>query len=525
MSDPEDPRSSSRLRKVFQDLQDQETKQTVPDNQESSAPRSSPTEIKLDDFSLDKLNFSEEDLAEIERIQKRLEILKSPEKKDNKNELIPFDQEFINKLKDLVPEIVEAVVVKYRMDRTTSRERAENTGFYNQVRSNTEEIIRQSRHNLSVGEQNFLVDMVVDEVIGYGPITRLIKDESVSEIMVNDLAEVYAEKEGGMELTDVFFISVDQMMRCVSSILKDTNRSVDQSSPSVDATLPDGSRIHIIIPPLTTNTPKITIRKFKKTLLKIEDLIGFGTLTHDLAYFLGACVKASLNIVVCGGTSTGKTTFLNILSSLIPEGERVITIEDSLELKFHQNKDNIIRLQTRDPNMEGVGEVTTTDLLKDSLRMRPDRIVVGEVRGREFLDMLQAMNTGHDGSFTTLHANTPHEAIFRLVNLALLSGFDLSDHVVRRQIGSSVKLFVQLKRFKDGSRRISHITEVFPDNEHGLLLKDIFRFEHQGFDKNRRVIGKFKCIRRPDHLIELFQLAGIEFPEKVFETVSENRDE
>ena len=523
----QDSQIGKRLRDLYDVKSNKETQaeeSAVEDkNQKSPAEQESePTEeLEIPEFDPENMGFDEEQLEELERIQKRLEIIKKSEHVPSAERKLPFEQEFIDQLKEVVPDIIEAVVNQYQSKKIDTSGTESEGNFYNLIKGYTKKIVAMKTKNLTRRQEKFLIDLVVNEVLGYGPITPLIHDESVSEIMVNDLREVYVERHGKTELTDIFFVSPDQVKRTVDKVLKHTPRSVDYSSPSVDATLPDGSRVHVIIPPLTPEVPKITIRKFGRETLQIEDLIDNETLTPEIAYFLGSCVKSSLNIIIAGGTSTGKTTLLNILSSLIPSDERILTIEDTLELKFHDYQDNVIRLQTRDPNVEGVGEVTATDLIRDALRMRPDRIIVGEVRGDEFLDMIQAMNTGHDGSFTTVHANSPEETIFRLVNLAMLSKYDMSEQVVKRQIGVSVDLLIQIKRLKDGSRKISRVSEVTMDEQKGVLLQDIFAYQQQGIDSEGKVYGEFKCLRRPDSLVDRFHQAGIEFPERVFESLDQ----
>ncbi len=526
MGSEKDNKSSSRMQDAMRELYDERKKQEK-ESEESSKPESvdfewdqaSVDEIDMEEFNPVEMGFDEEQLGELEKVQSQLDIIRRSDKISSEDREIPFKKEFLNKLKTMVPDIIETVLNQYRVDKPDIEKTERDSEFYDRIKSYTEDVIREKSFYLAPKEHRYLVDLIVDEVLGYGPITSLIYRDDISEIMVNGLHEVYIEKNGKLELTDIFFINADHVKSTIDKVLQNSDRSVDFSSPSVDATLPDGSRVHAIIPPLTPEVGKITIRKFTKGSLQIDDLIDFGTLTPEMAYFLGACVKSRLNMIVSGGTSSGKTTILNILSSLIPAKERIITIEDALELKFHDYQDNVIRLQTRDPNLEGKGEVTTTDLIRDSLRMRPDRIVVGEVRGKEFLDMLQAMNTGHDGSFTTVHANTPRETVFRLTNLAMLSSYEISEQAVRRQIGSSVDLFVQLKRYRDGTRKISHISEVVMDDEQGVVLEDIFTYEQQGLDADGNVIGGFKLHRRPEGLVERFHHAGIPFPERVFEEI------
>ena len=330
---------------------------------------------------------------------------------------------------------------------------------------------------------------IVDEIVGYGPLEPLLADPEVSEIMVNGPAVVYAERKGKLTRTDITFDDDDHVLRIIDRIIRPLGRRVDRKSPMVDARLPDGSRVNAVIAPCTIDGPSITIRKFSKEKLQVADLIRFGSMTEAMADFLAACVRARLNIVVSGGTGSGKTTLLNILSGFIPDGERITTIEDSAELQLHQ--DHVVRLEAQPPDLDGSGEVTIRDLVKNCLRMRPDRIVVGEVRGGEALDMLQAMNTGHDGSLTTVHANTPRDATGRLETLTLMSGLDLPLKVVRSQIASAVDLIVQQARLQDGARKIIAITEVQGMEMDVITLSDIFVFREEGF-REGKVLGRMR---------------------------------
>ncbi|MGB3989725.1 MAG: CpaF family protein, partial [Acetivibrionales bacterium] len=299
-----------------------------------------------------------------------------------------------------------------------------------------------------------LITEIIDETIGFGPINRLIQDPSISEIMVNGPQNVYVEKKGRLIRTEVTFKDNQHVMRVIEKIVAPLGRRIDESSPMVDARLPDGSRVNAIIPPLSLNGPSITIRKFSERPFTVRDLINFGTMTPEVAMFLKACVEARLNIVVSGGTGSGKTTTLNVISSFIPDDERIVTIEDAAELQLAQ--EHVVRLETRPPNIEGKGAITIRDLVRNSLRMRPDRIVVGEVRSGEALDMLQAMNTGHDGSLTTGHANSPRDMLSRLETMVLMAGMELPVRAIREQIASAIDLIVHQARLKDGSRRITH---------------------------------------------------------------------
>ena len=330
---------------------------------------------------------------------------------------------------------------------------------------------------------------VVDEILGFGPLERLLSDDQVTEVMVNGPHLVYAEKKGKVIETDVKFVDDDHVLRIINRIIEPLGRHVDKSWPMVDARLPDGSRVNAIIPPCAIDGPSISIRKFSKIPFQIPDLIQFGTLTQEMADFLEACVVSKLNIVVAGGTGSGKTTLLNVLSGFIPEGDRIVTIEDSAELQLHQR--HVVRLETKPSTVDGGRPVTIRDLVVNALRMRPERIVVGECRAGEALDMLQAMNTGHDGSLTTVHANTPRDTIARLETLVLMAGMDLPLSVVRRQIASAINLIVQQARLRDGTRRIVNITEVQGTDGEIITLQDVFKFVEEG-EKDGKVVGHFE---------------------------------
>lgn len=337
-------------------------------------------------------------------------------------------------------------------------------------------------------EKQFFEDLL-DEILGLGPLEKILKDDTISEIMVNRPDLVYIEKKGRMIESDTIFADDAHVERVINKILKPLNRYVGPDSPLVDARLPDGSRVNAVIAPCAIDGPNITIRKFFKSPLGVKDLVKFNSMTDDMAEFLRACVMSHLNIVVAGGTGSGKTTLLNVLSSFIPDTDRIVTIEDAAELSLQQR--HVVRLETKKPSRQGDTEVTIRDLVRNSLRMRPERIVIGECRGGETLDMLQAMNTGHDGSLTTVHANTPRDTISRLETLVLMAGMDLPLAVVRQQIVSAVNLIVQQSRLRDGSRKITNITEIAGMEGDMPVMQDIFKFQETGQDENGKVIGEF----------------------------------
>jgi len=355
---------------------------------------------------------------------------------------------------------------------------------------------------------------MVQEAIGLGPLEYLTRIDDITEIMVNGPDHVYVERKGVLYRTDTAFADDHQVMAAIERIVAPLGRRIDESSPMVDARLPDGSRVNAIIPPLSLVGPSITIRKFAKTPYQISDLIKFGTITQEMADFLRACVQVRKNIIISGGTGSGKTTLLNVLSSFLPNRERIVTIEDAAELQLRQ--EHVVRLEARPPNIEGKGEITIRDLVRNSLRMRPDRIVVGECRGGEALDMLQAMNTGHDGSLTTVHANTPRDALARLETLVLMAGFDLPLRAIREQIASAVTIIVQVNRERDGSRKVTHISEITKMEGDIITMQDIFVFKQEGWDANNRITGKHLPTGSIPNFMEDIQRAKIELDIAIF---------
>ena len=367
---------------------------------------------------------------------------------------------------------------------------------------------------LSPRDLDSLCQILLDDMIGYGPIQKLLDEEDISEVMVNGPFQIYFEKKGKLILSDIKFKDNDHVMRIIERIVAPIGRRIDESVPYVDARLTDGSRVNAIIPPLALNGPTITIRKFKKEAIQIADLIRFGTLTQEMATFIEACVKVRLNIVVSGGTGSGKTTTLNILSSFIPEDERIITCEDAAELQLRQP--HVVRLESRPANIEGKGAVTMRDLIKNTLRMRPERVIVGECRGGEALDMLQAMNTGHDGSLTTGHANTPRDMLARLETMVLMSGMDLPVRAIREQVSAAIQMIIQQSRLKDGSRKITYLTEVQGMEGDKIVLQDIFRFEQTGLDAKGKILGRLKATGIRPKFASKFEESGLHLPANIF---------
>ena len=411
----------------------------------------------------------------------------------------------LNRLKHFVAENL------VRELETANPEYAEREAF---VQAKLEEIFSRMPANLPASIRQQVMMEVKDDVLGFGPIQSLLNDPDVSEVMVNGPKKVYVEKKGKLIKTGVVFENNQEVLRVIDRIILPLGRHIDADSPTVDARLPDGSRVNAVIPPVAIDGASITIRKFRKDKLSMEQLVEFGSISAPMAEFLKACVVSRLNIIVSGGTGSGKTTLLNVLSSLIPEEERIVTIEDAAELQLQQ--EHVVRLETKAANIEGKGQVSIRDLVRNALRMRPDRIIVGECRGGETLDMLQAMNTGHDGSLTTLHANTPRDALSRTETMVLMAGMDLPIKVIRQQVSAAIDLIVQQTRLRDGSRKVTSITEVAGMEGDTIVLTEVFRFEQTSTTTEGKIVGQLK----PTGIRPLFtprlEAAGFKLPPEVF---------
>jgi len=390
-----------------------------------------------------------------------------------------------------------------------------------QAREVVEKAARAIMREISPGavgvERDLLISHVADEVLGLGPIEGMVSDPLISEVMVNALDNIYYERDGILYLSNTRFRDDRHIMRIAERILSPLGRRVDESSPYVDARLADGSRVNIIIPPVAPKSPTITIRKFRTDKYTMGDLMASGTMSPELAEFFNACVKGRLNTLVSGGTGTGKTTLLNAMSAYIPATERIVTIEDPAELRLQQP--HVVSLESRPPNLEGKHEVTQRDLVRNALRMRPDRIIVGEVRGAEAFDMMQAMNTGHEGSLTTVHANSPRDALLRVENMILMAGFDLPVRAIREQLSSSLHIIIHLARFVDGSRKVVALSEVTGLEGQVVTMQDLFRFHHEGVDADGRVLGQVLPTGIQPRFLERLTAMGVSFPSDMFAPV------
>ena len=443
-------------------------------------------------------------------------VERSPERSERSERLIshlankPVD--ISRQMKNRVQEILMKEIEPGLLDRSDEPEIQEK--LQEKISEVALFILENEHPSMTRAERQRIVSEISDEVLGFGPINSLLMDPTVSEVMVNSPHQVYVERKGKLERSTVQFRDNEHVLHVIEKIVAPIGRRIDESSPMVDARLADGSRVNAIIPPLALKGPSITIRKFSRDPFTVDDLVNFGTLTPEMAKFLEACVRVKLNVVVSGGTGSGKTTTLNVLSSFIPSNERIVTIEDAAELQLRQ--DHVVSLETRPPNIEGKGAITMRELVRNSLRMRPDRIIVGEVRGGEALDMLQAMNTGHDGSITTGHANSPRDMISRLETMVLMAGMELPARAIREQIASAINLIVQQNRLRDGSRKIINITEVQGMEGDTVVLQDIFVFEQKSVDENGKIIGKLRATGIRPRFFDLFERSGINLPADLF---------
>ncbi|RWZ58215.1 CpaF family protein [Halobacillus fulvus] len=414
----------------------------------------------------------------------------------------------LNKLVE--SDTVEGKLHNYLVESMKSIKEDDVADYAKLIEEKADAFFEEEKLTISYEDKKYILEHVKHELIGFGPITPLLSDYTITEVMVNGPDEVYVERKGKIEKTIVHFKDDDHVLRVIEKIVHPLGRRIDESSPMVDARLPDGSRVNAIIPPLSVDGPILTIRKFSERPFTVQDLIRFGTMNKDIAEFIQAAVASKLNVFISGGTGSGKTSSLNVLSSFIPPNERIVTIEDAAELKLSQS--HVVSLESRPPNIEGEGEVTIRDLVRNALRMRPDRIIVGEVRSAEALDMLQAMNTGHEGSLGTGHANSPRDLLARLETMVLMSGFDLPIRAIREQIAGALDLIVHQSRMRDGKRRITHVTEVLGLEGDVIVLQDLFVFKETGIDVDGNVKGVFKSTGIRPHCAERLEMNGFPIP-------------
>lgn len=411
-----------------------------------------------------------------------------------------------------------------KKDLTQAKDEASKQELKNKTQIVVSRLVDKRGQGLSRQERSQVIKQVLDESLGLGPLEELLADPAVTEIMVNGCDQIFCERSGKIQLSSVTFTSNQQLRNVIERIVTPLGRRIDEKTPYVDARLADGSRVNAVIEPLSIDGPAVTIRKFPQDRVIIDDLVNrFGSMTSAMADFFKICVEQGLNIVISGGTGSGKTTLLNVLSSFIPANERIITVEDAAELQLKQ--EHVVRLETRPANMEGTGEVSIRDLIRNSLRMRPDRIVVGECRDGAALDMLSAMNTGHDGSMTTVHANNPREACSRLETLCLMAGMDLPIKAIREQVAGAVNLIIQIGRLSDGTRKVKNVAEVVGIQGDTVTLQEIFRFKEEGFDKNRKILGQFQAMGMIPTFIEKFEKRGLKIPRSLFTTSSSTKNE
>lgn len=419
------------------------------------------------------------------------------------------DREFFQELKTRIHRRLIDKLDLSKIDLIGSNELLREIGYI------IESLIAEEGVPLNQLEKDRLIVEIQHETFGLGPLEPLLADPEISDILVNNSSQVYVERFGKLVKTDICFRDSVHLLQIIERIVSKVGRRIDESSPYVDARLPDGSRVNAIIPPLALDGPVLSIRRFGLEPLKMNDLLRFGTLDTRISKVLEGAVKTRLNILISGGTGTGKTTLLNVLSEFIPDNERVVTIEDSAEL--HLKQEHVVRLETRPSNIEGRGEVTQRDLLRNALRMRPDRIILGEVRGGEALDMLQAMNTGHDGSLSTIHANTTRDAMSRLETMVLMAGMDLPEKAIREQVSSALNLVVQLVRFSDGTRKIVKVSEITGMEVNTIVMHDVFIYDQRGVDKDGNVVGRFRATGVRPFFAERFKIYGFDIPDETFE--------
>ncbi len=426
----------------------------------------------------------------------------------------PLDPRTVLKLR-IHSELIKALDLKKGLT-DTNGDPSKETALKQKTQQVISQLVDRESPNMARAERVQIVKEVLDEALALGPLEDLLADESVTEIMVNGRDTIFIEKSGKVQRSEVTFTSNLQLRNVIERIVTPLGRRIDEKTPYVDARLKDGSRVHAIIEPLSIDGPAVTIRKFAKKPITTKNYLEWGSMTQSMVDFLKICVENGLNVIVSGGTGSGKTTLLNVLSSFIPTTERIITVEDAAELQLKQT--HVVRLETRPANMEGTGAVTIRDLVRNTLRMRPDRIIVGECRGGEALDMLSAMNTGHDGSMTTVHSNSPREAIGRLETLCMMAGMDLPAKAIREQIAGAVDLIIQISRLSDGSRKVISISEVVGMQGETVTQQEIFRFKEEGFDKNRKIIGSFQAMGLIPAFIEEFERRGVKIPRTLFTT-------
>jgi pilus assembly protein CpaF len=437
-------------------------------------------------------------------LKDRLGIAAAAEGPEKLRPLTPTEREWKQRIYDRLLKVLDLSLLT-----SVQEEQARD-----QIREITNRLFVEESAPLSLAQRQFLIRRIEDEVMGHGPLEPLLADPTVADILVNGPHSVYVERRGKLELTDVRFNDDAHLMNIIDRIVSAVGRRVDESSPMVDARLKDGSRVNAIIPPLAIDGPALSIRRFAVELLSVDDLVRLGTLSEHIARVLDAIVKSRLNVVVSGGTGAGKTTMLNILSSFIPANERIVTIEDSAELQLRQP--HVVRLETRPPNIEGKGEITARDLVRNSLRMRPERIIVGEVRGAEALDMLQAMNTGHDGSLTTVHANTPRDALSRIETMVSMSGITFPIKALRAQMAAAINIVLQVERNEDGRRRVVSLQEINGMEGDVITMSEIFTFERAGLDKEGNVLGQLRATGIIPAFFKRLSLRGIDLPIDVF---------